>query len=1622
MIRRITKRVLTIALSATMAFSSVGMTSYAAENSGLYTIEDPEMESELSATAEEGISDADSSDADTAKASGASEGDDLSKGISIEDNTDDSTGLLEDAAEDDIIESAVEEVDPEQADAETADAAGATETAPEGAVSEELDPEEDGTSELLTENSDEPEEVLEFHVGPGYENVYTDEDIEEYFRSIYTEEEMTDHPESLPDEDVEVIGEEQLLTSTATDLRSAMRARKTSFSYSASSMNAKSVLEEAMKDVDETDPKGGDYLKGNLIGYYAYGHGSGGGWSVTIELRWASYGNPASEEKKVDEKVKQIVSDLDLKSEYLTEYEKVKAIHDYLVETIEYVNDGEDGCHGTYAALVNQECVCQGYANAFTRLTREAGLASKYIIGMRINHAWNIVRVYGGTDPDRPWYNMDVTWDDPDRGSAINYGYFLMNDIEFVGHPRDDDFETDKYYSAHPISMYSWGKEDSGNASADNPEFILEGLDGEKITTTAVKKPKFIVLYRTTCYNSQSTIKSLCGNKLLKKNKVDVVAVSVDAESKDKIKSFRDNYAKGSGIKFAVVDDNTEYEIEYSYRRLLDCYEPYLPFIVMIDEHNKAQFMTSGYIAASHISRAYMPFLKDYWDPDADAKSVEIRKFADEAAAAEGSTFSKVSSGSTVKIKFGEELYLKAAAIPNKSGIQDWTDHCITEISGTESAISYDPETGHIEGVGKGTAIITFRADYNEDVTAKVKITVAAAPITAISFNKSITTLKLGATEILDLSHLPERTTDDVAGAAPIFTSSDESVVKIGTVSKLEGPGMICRVEIESVGIGTATVTAKCLGKTTTCKVTVYKEVESFELWSAAEGSRELFVGETLECMVYVSPMDATPRGGFVWTKNSDAVAMKVSDSGDRVSVTGIEPGDVEISATLDELPEPYKTQSATVHVKSADLTLDPQGGYLPEGEYAIIPGSYGKTVGALPVPERDGYLFLGWYTDTYCQGIKINSNTPIIRMVFGSEIKAYAGWKEAPEDAITIAPIEDYIYTGSAIKPTVTVYCGKELLTQGKDYTVTYKNNKNRFTLNEWDAGYVNSKGAVMAPTVIVKGKGNYSGQAVETFRILPKAMNFGEFSIDEKKIHFTYNGKVQKATPTVKFGKITLKKGTDFIYSYHDESYSALGNYTMPGKYMFEIRAVEGGNYSGSLHVDQYIERNDLISISKCKITSPKSVPYDDGKELVPEIMVKSGSTVLTKGKDYTVEALNNTEIGTATLMVRGIGACTGFKKLTFKITGTSISKAYVELAGSSFTYDGKDHEPRVTVKLKKTDAAALVEDRDYMVTYQKNRDKGKATAVITGIGRYTGTAKKTFSITAAPAQGLRVTDAGENEEIYAEYLKGGVKPEIKVTYGGMQLTQGKDYTVKFANNNKVYTLREGDAGFDAKKAPCITINCKGNYSGSRKVFFRIDASKLQNKAALIRTTAADVIAGKWKAAVSVFDSNGKKLAAGTDYDKNVLYKYVYDATMADGSTRKAGTEVDAKDIPAAGTVIAATGTGIGNYEGTVLSGAAHGLEYRVIAKDKTIASGINFKIENRQYNGVPVTITKNDISFTPSASRADFTENDFEIVPGSYISNAGKGTAKVTLHGINGYGGYKVVTFKIVAKRIK
>ncbi len=123
--------------------------------------------------------------------------------------------------------------------------------------------------------------------------------------------------------------------------------------------------------------------------------------------------------------------------EGMSDYEKEKALHDYLV--LKSVYDLKDGdySHNIRNIIDADRGVCDAYAYTFKMLCDFAGIPCKIVIGSLENvaHAWNVVKI------EDKWYYVDVTNDDsvPDIKGKVKYDFFNLtqSDLQAKGYVWD---------------------------------------------------------------------------------------------------------------------------------------------------------------------------------------------------------------------------------------------------------------------------------------------------------------------------------------------------------------------------------------------------------------------------------------------------------------------------------------------------------------------------------------------------------------------------------------------------------------------------------------------------------------------------------------------------------------------------------------------------------------------------------------------------------------------------------------------------------------------------------------------------------------------------------------------------------------------------------------------------------------------------------------------------------------------------------------------------------------------------------------------------------------------------------------------------------------------------------
>lgn len=262
-----------------------------------------------------------------------------------------------------------------------------------------------------------------------------------------------------------------------------------------------------------------------------------------------------------------------------------------------------------------------------------------------------------------------------------------------------------------------------------------------------------------------------------------------------------------------------------------------------------------------------------------------------------------------------------------------------------------------------------------------------------------------------------------------------------------------------------------------------------------------------------------------------------------------------------------------------------------------------------------------------------------------------------------------------------------------------------------------------------------------------------------------FTYNGKLQTVKPVVKVNGYTLYSGIDYTLS---GAYIAKN----AGEYTYTINGK--GDFTGSITKTFTIKTAD---VNNCDVLILDSATYT-GKDIEPNAVVKIGDVTLKKDVDYTVEYQNNLNVGIGIVVIKGKGNCSGRKVCWFDITNCDISEIS-KIDIQDCAYYGKAVVPEMVLE---NNCTALVKDKDYTVTFKNNDSVGTATAVINGIGNYSGTIEKTFQIK------LPIGDIDMSETI-------DVKDATLVMQYGVKLIDLSDEQLIIAdvNNDNIVNIKD-------------------------------------------------------------------------------------------------------------------------------------------------------------------------------------------------------------------------------------
>ena len=397
-------------------------------------------------------------------------------------------------------------------------------------------------------------------------------------------------------------------------------------------------------------------------------------------------------------------------------------------------------------------------------------------------------------------------------------------------------------------------------------------------------------------------------------------------------------------------------------------------------------------------------------------------------------------------------------------------------------------------------------------------------------------------------------------------------------------------------------------------------------------------------------------------------------------------------------------------------------------------------------------------------------------------DVKIVVSKKSLNNGLITLSETS-YVYDGTYKKPAATVTFGGKVLQEGKDYTISYRNNLN-----------------VGVTTVIATGMGDYTGYTSKNFTITKRAMAGGTVSM-ASSVSFT--GRNITPSVTVKVAGRTLTNGTDYTVSYSNNKNVGTATVKITGK----------GNYSGSLSAKfdivpakQQIQKLETkykgfyIDWAQKGSATGYDVEYSVNANMSgavskhltaskPDTLTVSG---LAGNKTYYVRVRSYTNVNGKVYY----GAWSDIKSI--KTANNDITKATVSgISTKAFT--GKAITQNVTVKVGNT---VLKNGTDYTVSYSNNKKVGKATVKITGKGKYGGVITKTFKINPAKQEIQKLT--AKSKAFFVDWAQKG---------------SATGYEIQYATNSK----------FTGAKKVAITNNktdktTVSKLSGNKKYYVRV------------------------------------------------------------------------------------------------------------------------------------------------------------------------------------------------------
>ena len=383
----------------------------------------------------------------------------------------------------------------------------------------------------------------------------------------------------------------------------------------------------------------------------------------------------------------------------------------------------------------------------------------------------------------------------------------------------------------------------------------------------------------------------------------------------------------------------------------------------------------------------------------------------------------------------------------------------------------------------------------------------------------------------------------------------------------------------------------------------------------------------------------------------------------------------------------------------------------------------------------------------------------------------------------------------------------------------------------------------------LIIYGKsGSYAQTHAEELRV-PFVATDGEMQPTEKKISdcqitvsptsYTYDGTPKTPSVTVKDGTVVLEENVNYTLSYTNNinvgtgqvMLTGIGVYTGTATKDFTITGTQPGNQTGGQNGGN--SQTTVKNISDCQITITPTTYIYDGTAKMPAVTIKDGTATLKTGTDYKTEYKDNIKVGTAKVIITGMGNYKGTVTKTFTIQNASQNNSNNDSQDNAngFQTDSKNlictkttykkvygNKPfSLGITLKDTKGILTCASSNKKVLTVDN--KGKVTIKGTGIAVITA---KVDAVGNYSAESVKITVEVSPKKQIVKSLKTAKGKKLKVSW--KKDKQATGYQIQYSTDKK---FKKGTKTVNISKYKTISKTISKLKAG-KKYYVRVRAYK--------------------------------------------------------------------------------------------------------------------------------------------------------------------------------------------------